>query len=118
VLELGLEEAHYLHCRSCSPRDRDRRHVVGRVDLLDRAVGDLEALGGAPVPGDHDSVNVPEGQDGRALGSVNGAGGLCGKEVGGVGLEELGEGRAGAVDGRAQEVPGAVTHFHERQDIR
>ena len=70
VLELGLEEAGHLDRRPGRPGDRDHRVVVGPVDLLDPAVGDLIALGRLAVAGDDDAVGVPQSEDRRAEGDA------------------------------------------------
>ncbi len=109
VLELGLEEAHHVDGRAGRARDRDGGEVVGREDLDDVAVGDLVALGRAPVAGHDHAVGERQREDRGALRDgqrVSGVRVVRGREgVGLGGLEEVGE---RGVRVRAEGRPGPV----------
>jgi hypothetical protein len=70
MLELGLKQPHHLDRGTGRPRYRHRRHVVGGEHLLDRAMSDLKALSGAPVPGHDHTLLVAQGEHGGAFRGV------------------------------------------------
>ncbi len=56
VLELDLEQAHEFNCDPCCASDADDRLIIRGEDLLDVALSDEIAHGGAPVSRHHDAA--------------------------------------------------------------
>ncbi len=108
VLELHLEEPDQLDGDAGAAGDADARELVRREDLLDVALRDVVASGGAPVTGHHHAAGERRRDDRRAVRSDLGRDGgtrqaAPGQQVRRVAGEELREGGgAERTEGRRQ----------------
>ena len=115
VLELDLVEPDDLDRQPRHAGDADQRVVIGLEDLLDVALRDQVARGGAPVAGHDHTVGVDRRDDGRAVRDGGPVTHRAGQQLRGCGTDEVGErGRAGGV-GVAQDAVRAAGRF-ETQD--